>query len=85
MTLAQYRALKKLTLGDMADQLDVKSKGYLSRVVNGEPCSIDLALRIEGWSEGAVAAESVVSPADRDLLRRIDQRASKPAPTEAHA
>ena len=62
MTLTEFRKSKGLTLAQMAAELGIseKSVGWLSEIENGRrDASLRLALRIESWSKGSVAAGSV--------------------------
>mgnify|MGYP003574935867 CR=1 FL=1 len=60
--LATYRAERGLTLEQLAVELELsaKSRGWLSEIERGvTDASLRLALRIERWSGGRVAAGSV--------------------------
>lgn len=62
MTLTEFRKSRQLTLAQTAAELGIsqKSTGWLSEIENGRrEASLRLALRIEAWSKGEVAAGSV--------------------------
>ncbi|WEK56461.1 MAG: helix-turn-helix transcriptional regulator [Candidatus Brevundimonas phytovorans] len=64
MKLAHHRAALGLSLEQCAVALGLSpsSKGWLSEIENGKrEASLRLALRIEKWSDGKVAAGSVCS------------------------
>ena len=56
MRLVDFRERKGISLDAMAAELGFKSKGFLSRLENGERPSLELALRIQVWSRGEVTA-----------------------------
>jgi transcriptional regulator with XRE-family HTH domain len=71
MDLAAFRASRGITLEQCAAELGLsrKSKGYLSLIENGRiKPKLELALRIEAWSEGALKAPDLVSPEQAKLL-----------------
>lgn len=80
-TLPEFRAANALTLEGLALAigLSANAKGHLSRIENGEPAPLRLALRIQQFTAGAVPADSLVSDEDRALLAI----AAKGAPAEA--
>lgn len=80
--LAAFRTARGLTQAQLAKELGLKSKGYLSVIERGEePCPLKLALQIERWSLGSVPALSLVGFEDAKLLRSHCQL----SPTEATA
>lgn len=67
MTLADFRKSLGLSQEECAKALGLQSKGHISDVENGvKPASLRLALKIEKWSAGRVAAETL-SPEARDI------------------
>ena len=63
MNLPAYRRLKGLSQERAATELGLKSKGHLSNLEHGRAAfSLDLALRIEEWSGGQVAAVDLLPP-----------------------
>jgi transcriptional regulator with XRE-family HTH domain len=67
MDFATYRSFKGLTLEQCADALGLKSKGSVADIESGRRApSVNLALRIEGWSGGAVSA-SELNPVVRQV------------------
>ncbi len=77
MSLAQYRAHRGVSLEQAALEIGLsrKSRGHLSRIENGAPASIGLALRIEGWSNGVVPAATIVSEKNAAALLASVERA----------
>lgn len=70
MDLASFRKGRDLSQQQVADALGIRSKSYISALETGaETASLRLALQIEDWSEGKVPAETLLDPADRELLR----------------
>lgn len=70
MDLATYRKSLGLSQEECAHALGVRSKGYISDIERGDRnASIRLALRIEAWSSGKVAAASVC-PELADIARQ---------------
>lgn len=53
MRLAEYRAIKRLTQQEVADAVRI-SKSRLSEIESGKGCSLETALRIEVYTNGAV-------------------------------
>lgn len=72
-SLEAYRKGANFTLEQLAVKLGMAptNKGRLSRIENGEPAPLRLALKIHALSAGAVPAETLVSPEDRTLLRLV--------------
>ncbi len=69
MDLITYRESLGLTQEQAANQLDLNSKGYFSRLERGEEqWPLRLALKAERWSDGHVAADSLVALEDAELL-----------------
>jgi transcriptional regulator with XRE-family HTH domain len=58
-SIAALRSEKGMTLGQLADYLDLKSKGHVSRIEQGEACSVAVALKIEKLSDGRISAASL--------------------------
>lgn len=84
MSLALTRKSRELTLEQMAAELGLRSKGYLSRLETGGAAGgayapLRLALQIERWSAGEVPAESLLSPEDAQLLREAIAAGRSPA------
>lgn len=72
MTFGEYRESREFSLEQCALALGLTegSKGYLSRLANGlDAWPIRLALEVEVWSRGAVAAVELVNASDALLLR----------------
>lgn len=87
MELAAFRESQGLTQHAFAQELGLRSKGYLSAIERGrETCGLRLALKIEARSAGKVPALSLVEPDDAALLKgfadRLAGRAAKPASTQ---
>ncbi len=55
MDVRSFRKARRLTLESLGREIGV-TKGYLSQVENGAPCSQAVALRLEKFSEGALDA-----------------------------
>jgi transcriptional regulator with XRE-family HTH domain len=87
MKLVDVRKARGLTLEQLAVELGLKpsSKGFLSRIENGEEaCPLRLALGIERWSNGEVLAAEIVTDDDAALLGNALARAAAEAePAEA--
>lgn len=67
-TLESVRRARGLTQAQLGEAWGL-SKGYISRLENGEkPFTLELALKAEVWSGGALAAEELVSGEERELL-----------------
>jgi len=75
MELAAFRESQQLTQHAFAQELGLRSKGYLSAIERGrEKCGIRLALKIEERSSGKVPALSLVEPDDAALLTGFANR-----------
>lgn len=60
ITIASLRKELGLTLDELAEQLGISSKGYLSQIERGVvDCSLSVALRIEEFSGGRIDAASL--------------------------
>jgi DNA-binding XRE family transcriptional regulator len=60
ITIASLRKELGLTLDELAEQLGISSKGYLSQIERGViDCSLSIALRIEEFSGGRIDAASL--------------------------
>lgn len=60
MTPALFRKSLKLSQADLARELGVRSKGYISDLESGrQPWPLKLALKLERLSAGAVPAASI--------------------------
>lgn len=60
ITIASLRKELGLTLDELAEQLGISSKGYLSQIERGViDCSLAIALRIEEFSGGRIDAASL--------------------------
>ena len=70
MSLADYRRQRGMTQVQLAEALDLSANsfGHVSRIENGGEATIQLALKIEAWSNGEVPAASLLSPDDAELL-----------------
>jgi transcriptional regulator with XRE-family HTH domain len=76
MDLVSFRKLRELTQARLAAELGMRSKGSISMIENGERyATLDQALRIERYSEGAVPAADLVDPAKAHLLKPANDRA----------
>ena len=70
MELESFRKSRGLSQAELARELGLRSKGYISDIEGRrQRCSLRLALRIQQWSEGAVPAASLNTDA-ADLLPR---------------
>lgn len=70
MDLRAFRELRGLSLQQVCDSIGLASKGHLSDLETGAtPWPIKLALEVEVWSRGAVAAVELVNASDALLLR----------------
>lgn len=58
MDIKSFRAARGLTLSALGSELGV-TKGYLSQIENGAPCSQAVALRLEAFSGGEVDAAAI--------------------------
>jgi transcriptional regulator with XRE-family HTH domain len=58
MDIRTFRQSHGLTLKALGKEIGV-TKGYLSQVENGEPCSQAVALKLEKFSEGAIDASQI--------------------------
>lgn len=67
MTITDYRKnVAKLTIEELADALELKSKGHLSDIENGKRgCSVAIALALEKHSSGLLDAASLNSDVAR--------------------
>ena len=69
MDLRAYRKSRGLTQAACAQELELSSKSYISEIETGsQPPSMDLALRIEKWSDGQVTARQLLPPKRAALL-----------------
>lgn len=59
MDLASYRKAKGLSQQAFAEALGLKSKGYVSEIETAGKCSVTVALKIEEWSGGDIAAHEL--------------------------
>lgn len=55
-SIRDLREELKLNLEAFAAEVGVSSKGYMSRIERGEPCSVKVALAIEAISGGRIDA-----------------------------
>jgi transcriptional regulator with XRE-family HTH domain len=71
MRLGEFRKAEGLSLAQVAAAVGLRdsSKSSLSRIENGRPASIKLALTIERWSRQRVDALDLVAADDAELLR----------------
>lgn len=78
MDLVSYRKSRGLTQDELAKGLGLRSKGYISALESGtyRP-SLQLALRIERFTEGLVSASSL-RPDAADLLSAAHQATAAP-------
>lgn len=58
-TVAALRKELGLTLDQMAEKLELTSKGYVSDIERTNRCSVKVALAIEELSGGRIAASSL--------------------------
>ena len=78
MDLAAFRKQRGLKQQDVADALGV-SVPHVSQLEKGVvPFTLRLALQLEQWTEGSVAAVEVLPPEDAQLLSQVISRASAP-------
>lgn len=64
MNLADFRKSLGLSQEECARALGLQSKGHISDIENGvRGASLELAMRIERWSGGRVAAKTLSSAA----------------------
>ena len=80
MTLLEHRKGRELTQASAAAELGLRSSGFFSRIENGEPPSLELALRIQKWSGGEVRAADL-----RPDLADLIATAAEPAPAHEGA
>jgi transcriptional regulator with XRE-family HTH domain len=59
MDLSEFRAKEGLSLDNLAKQLGLRSKSYLSEVERGRRPSLKVAIKIEKLSGGQVTAASL--------------------------
>ena len=84
-TSESYRRSKDWTQDDLAERLGIASKGYISRLENGEQdWPLELALRMQLLSEGEVLARDLVPEDKRELLDQLI-RQSDATPTAGAA
>ncbi len=77
MDLRSYRKIRGLSQQKCAEELGLKSKGFVSALESGADfASIRLALKIQTWSGGKVAAGSLVAPQNREHLPGPNQPAA---------
>lgn len=78
--LTAFRESKSLTLEQLGLQLGLSAngKGHLSRIENGEPAGIRLALKIHRYTAGVVSAEDLVNDEDRGLLADFRTSCAQP-------
>lgn len=76
MDLATYRKDRRgLSQDACAAELGLRSKSYISGLESGAlTAPLQLALRIEDWSEGEVPATGLVSEKDAELLKAAARR-----------
>jgi transcriptional regulator with XRE-family HTH domain len=86
-TLESVRRERGLTQEQLARELGLRSKGYISRLENGEkPFSLEIALRAEIWSGGLLSADELVDGEERELLAAYRRQVLETAePDEARA
>jgi transcriptional regulator with XRE-family HTH domain len=71
MSLESVRKARGLSQEQLARELGLRSKGYISDIESGrQRASLKLALKIEKWSDGQVKAADLC-PADADLLTTV--------------
>ena len=81
MDLESFRETRGWTLERVAEELGLASKAYLSDLQGGrQDWPLELALRMQLLSEGAVLARDLV-PADKRAL--LDQLAAAPEAVSA--
>ena len=57
--IKSFAAEKGQSLGDVAQELNI-SQAWLSQIISGEPTSLEIAKRIEEWSNGQIPASRVL-------------------------
>lgn len=84
MDLESFRKSRGLTQEQLASELGLVSKGYVSRIETGDVrAPIKLALQIERWSGGEVRAVELLSPEDAGLLQAAIDAGREPATVAA--
>lgn len=75
MDLESFRRRRGLSQTQLAQELGLRSKGYISRIENRtQACPLRLALKIERFTEGQVTARSLCAEAG-ELLATAQARA----------
>jgi transcriptional regulator with XRE-family HTH domain len=70
MDLESFRKSRGLSQAQLAIELGLVSKGYVSRLERGvTPYPVTLALRIEAWSGGAIRAFELIDEEHAAFLR----------------
>lgn len=76
MDLAAYRKSRGLSQAQVAVELGLSGKSYVSMLERrSRPVPVALALRIQRWSEGTVKA-TTLRPDDEDLRQAATQGAA---------
>lgn len=72
MDVESFRKSRDWTQERLAAALGVESKGYISSLENGsKPWPMELALKMQLVSDGAVPARSLLPKDKRDLLDQV--------------
>lgn len=72
MDLESFRRARGLSLEQLAPEIGLASKGYLSRIESGTArAPLRLALKVEVWSGGEVRAIELLDAGDAELLTRV--------------
>jgi transcriptional regulator with XRE-family HTH domain len=80
------RKKRGLSLAAAARDIGLSSKGYLSRLEKGvTPWPLELALRVEEWSDGEVKAADLLQPEQAELLRAWAARSAAASQANTHA
>ena len=80
MTLDSFREMEGWSLERLAEELGLKSKGYLSDLQSGrQPWPVELALRAQLVSKGRVRAIELVPEEKRELIEQLQADEASPA------
>lgn len=85
MTPKSFRESRNWTLEQMGERVGIASKGYLSTLENGVDWPLELALRMQLVSDGAVLARDLVPEDKRELLDQLTKTAGDVAAAGAAA
>ncbi len=63
MDLASYRKSRGVSQQQLADHLGIRSKAYVCALERkSKHPTVEMALKIQKWSEGAIRAEELLPP-----------------------